>query len=99
LGKADLVQKIVSSTNLEKKAVERFLEVFTQIVREEVLVEGGEIRLRDFGTFKQKIAKARVGRNPRTGEQIQILGSTTVSFSPSASIKVKEEGDGASDSE
>ena len=54
-----------------------------------MLVNGNEIRLREFGTFKQKKSAARLGRNPRTGADLQILGSTSVTFSVSSVLKVK----------
>ena len=79
---------------MTKKDVETVIIAFTNAVRDEVLVGGKEIRLRDFGTFKQKKSAARVGRNPRTGEELQISGSTSVSFSVSQGLKVKDEAGG-----
>lgn len=79
---------------MTKKDVETVIIAFTTAVRDEVLVGGKEIRLRDFGTFKQKKSAARVGRNPRTGEELQISGSTSVSFSVSQGLKVKDEAGG-----
>jgi nucleoid DNA-binding protein len=54
-----------------------------EIIREDVLNNGSELRLRDFGTFRQKVVAARSGRNPKTGAPIQIGRSTTITFSPS----------------
>ena len=94
LGKTDLVDLIKDKTGMTKKDVETVIIAFTTAVRDEVLVGGKEIRLRDFGTFKQKKSAARVGRNPRTGEELQISGSTSVSFSVSQGLKVKDEAGG-----
>eukprot|EP00596_Hydrurales_sp_CCMP1899_P011242 CAMPEP_0119035882 /NCGR_PEP_ID=MMETSP1177-20130426/3147_1 /TAXON_ID=2985 /ORGANISM="Ochromonas sp, Strain CCMP1899" /LENGTH=146 /DNA_ID=CAMNT_0006994761 /DNA_START=61 /DNA_END=501 /DNA_ORIENTATION=- len=90
LGKAELVEILKEKTGLMKKDVESVLGAFTDTVSKEVLVNGKEIRLRDFGTFKQKVSKARTGRNPRTSEAIQISGSTSVVFSVSSALKVKD---------
>ena len=62
---------------------------FSRLQNGQVLVKGNEIRLREFGTFKQKKSAARMGRNPRTGEQLQISGSTSVGFSTASALKVK----------
>lgn len=61
-------------------------------------MNGSEIRLRDFGTFKQKNTLPRKGRNPRTGETLQILGSSSVTFSASPSLKSKLNNDNDSGS-
>jgi len=90
MGKTELVDILKEQTGVSKKDVETVLNAFTTAVRDEVLVGGKEIRLRDFGTFKQKVSAARVGRNPRTGEELQISGSTSVSFSVSQGMKIKD---------
>ena len=64
-------------------------QLFFAYLEWQVLVKGNEIRLREFGTFKQKKSAARLGRNPRTGEELQILASTSVGFSISSAFKVK----------
>ena len=45
------------------------------------------VQIIGFGTFKKKHRAARMGRNPKTGEQMQIKASTSVGFSPSAKFK------------
>lgn len=90
IGKAELVDTLKEKTGLAKKDIDEVISAFASAVREEVLVGGKEIRLRDFGTFKRKVTAARVGRNPRTGEELQISGAKSVSFSVSSSLKVKD---------
>jgi len=75
---------------VSKKDVESVLGALSDTVRDEVLKGAKEIRLRDFGTFKQKVSKPRSGRNPRTGEELQIKGSKSVGFSASASMKIRD---------
>lgn len=74
---------------MSKKDIGEVLAALTDVVKSEVLDSGKEIRLRDFGTFKQKVSKPRVGRNPRTGEELQISGSKSVAFSASSTMKEK----------
>ena len=89
IGKADLVKMLKDSTGVSQKDVGEVIGALADLVKSEVLDSGKEIRLRDFGTFKQKVSKARIGRNPRTGEELQISGSKSVSFSVSATMKEK----------
>jgi nucleoid DNA-binding protein len=48
----------------------------------EVLVEEGSIELRNFGVFKVKERKARIARNPRTGESVMVPARRVVTFKP-----------------
>lgn len=91
VSKADLIDKIKDKTDMKKKDVESVLNALLEIVKEQVLVEGAEIRLRDFGTFKQKESAPRLGRNPQTGAEIQIKGSKSVAFKTAMKIKDGEE--------
>ena len=84
-----MVTILKDATGVSKKDVGDVLAALTDAIKSEVLESGKEIRLRDFGTFKQKVSKARIGRNPRTGEELQISGSKSVSFSVSSSMKEK----------
>ena len=90
IGKAELVDALKEKTGLAKKDIDEVISAFASAVREEVLEGGKEIRLRDFGTFKRKVTVARTGRNPRTGEELQISGAKSVSFTVSGSLKVKD---------
>ena len=87
--KADLLDILKDKSGLTKKDVDSVLAALTEAISEQVLDGGKEIRLRDFGTFKQKVTKARMGRNPRTGEAIPVSGSTSVGFSAATAFKKK----------
>ncbi len=50
-------------------------------------VQGGNVQIIGFGTFKKAHRKARTGVNPRTGDKIQIAASTTVTFKAGAKLK------------
>ena len=64
------------------RAVETTLEVITDALR-----RGDEVRLVGFGTFSCSRRKASTGRNPRTGEPMQIRESTQPKFKPGKGLK------------
>ena len=75
--------KLQEITSFKKKDLDVVISSLIEVIQADVLVGGSELRLRDFGTFKQKNIAAREGRNPKTGEAIKIGRSSTVTFSPS----------------
>jgi len=84
--KTDLVQALATATDTSQAAASRSLEAFVRIVSEE-LAKGGEIAIPGFGTFRTAERAERSGRNPQTGEAIQIAASTTVKFAPASALK------------
>ena len=52
-----------------------------------VLLEKGDVRIDDFGTFELRRRKARRARNPRTGERIDVPARTVVYFKPAAALR------------
>ncbi len=84
--KADLVVKIAEKANLTKANAERSLNALLDAV-EETLVSEGKLTLTGFGTFAVETRKARVGRNPRTGDAINIPESKVVKFRPGKLLK------------
>jgi DNA-binding protein HU-beta len=82
--KAELINEIAGE--YKKKEVEAVLDaVFVAI--KGTLTDEGSFSLPGFGTFKVKTRAGRKGRNPRTGEEIDIAESKTVSFKPAPSFK------------
>lgn len=69
--KADLVDELHEVTGLTKTDLKVVVDELIRIIKESV-VEGKSIQLRRFGTFKTKERKARVARNPRTGEKVDV---------------------------
>ncbi|MBI4395360.1 MAG: integration host factor subunit beta, partial [Candidatus Omnitrophica bacterium] len=69
--KKDIVTKVSNDTNLTqidvKKIVQRTLDAIV-----EALERGETVELRNFGVFKVKTRRGRVGRNPRTGQEVQV---------------------------
>ncbi len=56
----------------------------------QVFEKGSDLRVKNLGTFKQKVTAARTGRNPKTGEELQIKAITTIAFSVASNLKVRE---------
>ena len=85
--RSELLQKFCNEhPQLLRKDLEKILEIiFLQIL--EALSRGENIEIRGFGTYKIIKRKARIGRNPRTGEQIQIGASQKVKFLPAKALR------------
>ena len=83
---ADLIDHVARETGMEKSAAKKAVEaVFAGIV--DAAKTGEEINLPGFGRFKVKDSPARQGRNPATGETIEIAASKKLGFSPAKQVK------------
>jgi len=86
--KKDIVMKVSNETNLTqidvKKIVQRALDVVL-----ESLERGETVELRNFGVFKVKSRRGRIGRNPRTGEEVSVPEKRVVVFKPGLVLKQK----------
>ncbi len=81
-GKTELVEKVAQGTGLSKADVGRVLDEALSEIRR--AVDGGEtVALRGFGTFRLSERSARKGRNPQTGEEIDIPASRSLAFKAS----------------
>ena len=86
MNKTDLVNAVATQAELTKedakKAVEALIEtISTTLAKEE------KIQLVGFGTFEVRDRAARTGRNPQTGEEIQIAASKVPAFKPGKELK------------
>lgn len=84
--KADLINKIAKEMNISKQEAEVGVNLFFQTLKEAIL-RGEEIELRGFGSFRFRQREARSGRNPRTGEPVQVPPKKVLYFKPSKLIK------------
>ncbi len=87
MNKADLVNQVQESGNYQsnataRQAVEDVLAAITAGITSD-----GKVQIVGFGTFSVKERAARTGRNPRTGESIQIAASRSVGFKPGKGLK------------
>ena len=86
MNKMDLIAAVAEATDLPRaKATEVVDAVFGAI--EGALKDNKEVRLVGFGTFSNATRKASKGRNPRTGEEIDIPASNSVRFKPGKGLK------------
>ncbi|MBM3316627.1 MAG: HU family DNA-binding protein [Candidatus Eisenbacteria bacterium] len=84
--KTELIQTLAKQTMMEKKQSKLFLEALTTLVTREIK-KGGEVPLTGLGKFKVLRRKARMGRNPQTGEQIPIPAKKVVKFTVAKTLK------------
>ncbi len=85
MNKGDLVEKIAEQTSTKKEALD-LVESIVSAVKGS-LSKGQDVAISGFGTFKVKQTKARTGRNPKTGETIQIPAKRKVSFKAAKDLK------------
>ncbi|OHB32262.1 MAG: integration host factor subunit beta [Desulfuromonadaceae bacterium GWC2_58_13] len=71
MNKSELVESLANKKNLTYKKSEEIINLIFDSMTE-ALVEGGRIEIRGFGSFVVKDYKAYMGRNPKTGEVIQV---------------------------
>jgi DNA-binding protein HU-beta len=86
MNKAELVEAISKVTTLTKADTERTIDAFIDIVSKNVKKKDG-VKLVGFGTFAVSNRKARLGRNPQTGEEIQIPARKVPVFRPGKELK------------
>lgn len=86
MNKADLIERIAADAEITKSAAGTALDSFLESVTRS-LQKGEKVTLVGFGTFDVSERKAREGRNPRTGEAIQIPARTVPRFSPGKGLK------------
>ncbi len=86
--KKDIVMKVSNDTNVTqidvKKVVQKTLDAVV-----ESLERGETVELRNFGVFKVKNRRGRIGRNPRTGEEVKVPEKKVVVFKPGLMLKQK----------
>ena len=86
MNKKQLVAKLAGSLNQSKADAERTFDTITNTILD-ALKNDDSVKIAGFGTYKVAKRKARIGRNPRTGEQIQIAASQKVKFLPAKALK------------
>ncbi len=84
--KDEFVAKMAEKTGLSKKATEDVIKAFLETTKD-VLVDGDSINFAGFGTFGVSSRAARKGKNPRTGEVINIPASKVPSFKAGKALK------------
>ncbi len=86
MNKTELVAAMAEQAGLSKKDAEAALKAFTDVVAGE-LKNGGKVQLVGFGTFEVSERAAREGRNPQSGETMQIAASKAPKFKAGKALK------------
>lgn len=86
MNKTELIASVAEKTGLTKKDAERVINATFDTIAAS-LAEGNKVQLSGFGIFEVKAREARVGRNPRTKEEIQIPASRQPAFKASKALK------------
>jgi len=84
--KADIVDQVYVKTGLSKKESADIVEKVFELVKETV-AKGEKIKIAGFGNFVVKEKSTRRGRNPQTGEEIEISSRRILTFKPSQILK------------
>ena len=77
--KAELVRQISKDTGIIKKDVALVVDTFLSTIKES-LRKGNHIEIRQFGTFNLRVRKGRVGRNPKTNEEVKVPDRVVPTF-------------------
>lgn len=86
MNKTELIEAIANESGLTKRDVEKALSAFTDTVTS-AMKNGDKVQLVGFGTFEVSKRAARTGRNPRTGETVEIAASATPKFKAGKALK------------
>lgn len=86
--KKDIALKVADATGIKQIIVKKVLQgIFDCVI--ESLLRDEKIELRNFGVFKIKTRKPRIGRNPRTGQTVPVPTRKVVVFKPGLEMKQK----------
>lgn len=90
MNKTELIDKLADNTSLSKadagRAIDALFDADGGIIAKR-LQAGDKVQITGFGTFETRKRGARMGRNPRTGERIQIPASVSPAFRPGKGLK------------
>ena len=86
MNKAQLIDAVAAKTGVSKQEATDSVNAVIDAISES-LQNGNDVNVFGFGIFKLKHRDARVGRNPKTGESINIGASTSVGFKMSSTLK------------
>ena len=86
MNKAELITAAAEKANLSRKDTEAAITAALEVITE-ALTKDEKVQLVGFGSFETKNRAARIGRNPRTKEQIEIPASKLPVFKPGKALK------------
>lgn len=86
MAKEDLVNSIADAAGISKNAADTAVNAFVEAVTKSV-ASGERVQVPGLGTFEPRARSAREGRNPQTGETLQIAATTVPGFKPATAFK------------
>jgi len=84
--RADLVEALARRANMQRADANRLLTRMLEMMQD-ALVEGETVKLSRFGNFNVRAKRQRIGRNPKTGEEVPITPRRVVTFRPSQMLR------------
>ena len=84
--RAELILNVAEKANVDRKVVEKVVAATFETIKA-ALIEGDKVQVLGFGTFENRTRAPRKGRNPRTGEEIEIKASKLPSFKAGKTLK------------
>lgn len=85
--KAELVEKVAAAVNLTKKDTEVVIDTILDGIANALKEDRGKVELRGFGSFRVRSRRARQGRNPQTGQPVQVPPKRVPYFKPGKELK------------
>jgi integration host factor subunit alpha len=96
LTKAELAELLYEQIGLNKREAKDMVEAFFDEIAQR-LIAGEDVKLSGFGNFETRSKVARPGRNPRTGEPVEIAARRVVTFGVSPTLRAAIQGENESD--
>jgi len=91
MNKGDLVVEMAARSGVTQRDARQCLDAFLAIVCEQV-ADGGDVNVTGYMKFSRVERKARMGRNPRTGEPVSVPATKSVKIQPGAKLKAAAKG-------
>lgn len=86
MNKTELIAAVAQNAGVTKKDAEQIVNATFETIAAQ-LAKGEKVQLAGFGSFEVKTREARIGRNPRTNEAMEIPASKSPAFKPSKTLK------------
>ena len=87
--RSELLQALsADNADLRPEEIEQVVDIFFDEIAAR-LAEGGRVELRGFGTFSTRLRDARTGRNPRTGEVVEVDAKRVPYFKPGKEMRLR----------
>ena len=86
LTKADIVERVYKEANFSKKEAADLIDLVFKIIKD-TLARGEKVKISGFGNFSIRDKSTRIGRNPQTGDAMEISARRVLTFKPSQVLK------------